>query len=168
MDKVELLRKLDIAAELSSELSKLQNLLSQPNRVKLMVTTDDVRVYQVDTGAYFLWDMTDPRTAIACLAIAGEYEPVETSLISMITKHCKNVIDVGANVGYYAVIIPLVSPNVQNVYAFEPLPEAYECLSQNVRLNGLGGQVFSFNNAVSNNITDLELFVPKVFGRALA
>jgi FkbM family methyltransferase len=164
MDKAELLRKLDIAAEFSNKLSEFRKLLGDSDKVQVIFTETEVRIYQVETGAYFIWDISDPRTAVACLAISGEYEPRETSLICKITKHCKIVIDVGANVGYYAINIPLMSPNVQNLYAFEPLLEAYEQLRKNILINGLGARVFPINRAISDENMELELFIPEVFG----
>jgi FkbM family methyltransferase len=164
MDKIQLLKKLDQVVQFADKLFDFQSLINNSNRVDIIISSEGVKVYQKETGASFYWNVGDPRTAIACLAITGEYELKETILVSAITKHCKYVVDVGANVGYYAVNIPLMSPSVEKVYAFEPIPDAYEQLSKNVQCNGIESRVKLFNLAVSEIEQDLELFVPKVFG----
>jgi FkbM family methyltransferase len=164
MNKIELLKKLDEVVHFSNELTNFQELLGDSKQVHVIVSSSCIDVHQLETGAKFHWNLSDPRTAVACLAIAGEYEPRETDLVRKISKHCKSVIDVGAIVGYYAVNIPLMSPEVQCLYAFEPLPEVYEQLCKNIQINGIENRVKHFNFAVSNNNLNLELHVPQVFG----
>jgi len=162
--KQELLHRLDEVVELSGFINRLQRIIGSPDDVNVLISSDEVKVHQLNTGAWFHWNVSDPRTAIACLAVSGEYESRETALIMQITKNCRSIVDVGANVGYYSVNIPLMSPSVTRVYAFEPLAEAYEQLCRNIQLNKIDHVVRHFNVAVSNNETSMELFVPKVFG----
>ena len=164
VQKIELLNKLDNVVGLADGVSTLKKLMGASEKVSLTISKDNLRIFQIETGAFFNWEMRDPRTATACLAVAGEYEPKETALISIITQECETVIDVGANVGYYAVNIPLMSSNVKKLYAFEPLPSVYEQLRINVELNNLNSRVEYFNFAVSNNENDIELYVPNTFG----
>jgi FkbM family methyltransferase len=50
------------------------------------------------------------------------------------------VIDCGANIGAFAVLAATKASDVR-VLAFEPEPVTYECLRDNVRLNGLDSQI---------------------------
>jgi FkbM family methyltransferase len=59
------------------------------------------------------------------------------------------VFDVGAHIGYFALLLSkLVGPHGK-VFAFEPLPENFKVLEENVRLNGCGN-VFLENRAVAD------------------
>jgi FkbM family methyltransferase len=57
------------------------------------------------------------------LLASGEYEPAVTDIIKSMKG--KVFVDVGANVGYYSV---LLSKNFESVYAFEPYPETFKKL----------------------------------------
>jgi FkbM family methyltransferase len=58
------------------------------------------------------------------------------------------VVDIGANIGVFSVFA--ASQKAKRVYAFEPNPEAYNTLCENIKINKLDRVVFSFNLAVSN------------------
>ena len=56
-------------------------------------------------------------------------------------------VDVGANIGYYTL---LMAKNEANVFSYEPEPQNFELLKKNVRLNDLSTNVKLYNKAVSN------------------
>ncbi len=92
------------------------------------------------------------------LSREGHYErEVESILSELITKET-TFIDVGANIGYFTV---LCSRLARTVYAFEPVPAAFERLSRNIGLNDLKN-VRAFQCAVSNEKTRLRLFESKI------
>ena len=67
------------------------------------------------------------------------------------------IIDIGASTGVFSVYACSTAKNV-SIYAFEPSPDYFGTLNENIRLNGLEGNVKSFNQAVagqdgSRNIT---------------
>ncbi|MEX0762556.1 MAG: FkbM family methyltransferase [Dehalococcoidia bacterium] len=60
------------------------------------------------------------------------------------------VLDCGANIGYYSVMMGrLVGPSGM-VYAAEPVPSNFDLLKVNLRLNGLDDHVETFNLGFSN------------------
>ncbi len=66
------------------------------------------------------------------LAQTGVYEPVETALVRRLLRPGQVFVDVGAHIGYYSVIAAdVVGPGGQ-VHAFEPCPENFAILRQNV------------------------------------
>jgi FkbM family methyltransferase len=66
----------------------------------------------------------------------GIWEPYETALVLAALQPGDVFVDVGANIGYYPVIAAdLVSPGGA-ILAFEPDPDNFRLLEQNLRLNG--------------------------------
>jgi FkbM family methyltransferase len=66
----------------------------------------------------------------------GCFEPVETSLIVSEIKPGDVVLDVGANLGYYTLLLARLVGAEGKVFAFEPDPNNFRLLKKNVRANG--------------------------------
>lgn len=74
------------------------------------------------------------------------YEPVETDLVKQHVKERDVVVDVGANMGYYTLLMAKLNANV---HSFEPEPTNFVLLKKNVELNNFTN-VTLYNKAVSN------------------
>ncbi len=84
------------------------------------------------------------------------YEPLTTKILSYLLPTVTDAVDVGANIGYYTL---LMSTKVKGyVYAFEPEENNYCALCDNVRLNGCSN-VKPLQEAVSDEVGEGELFV---------
>ncbi len=81
------------------------------------------------------------------LSIHGVYEPVETELVARLVSPGDFAIDVGANIGYYTLILAGLVGESGRVIAFEPDPQNFGLLSRNVELGG-GTAVTAVNKAV--------------------
>lgn len=57
-------------------------------------------------------------------------------------------IDIGAHIGVFSVAAAMANPSLK-VYAFEPVPDNFNLLQENVRLNGLGGRIVPVAAAVA-------------------
>jgi FkbM family methyltransferase len=64
-------------------------------------------------------------------------------------------VDVGANVGFYSIILAK-SKNVNSI-AFEPIPSTYFKLEKNIKINSLSNNVFTKNIAVGSSIGKLKM-----------
>lgn len=62
------------------------------------------------------------------------YEPIETELIKKILKPNDVVFDIGANIGYFTLLMARLC---DTVYAFEPETRNFEFLEKNIKLNNL-------------------------------
>jgi FkbM family methyltransferase len=89
------------------------------------------------------------------LAISGVWEPNVTAAFRRALAPGDVCLDIGAHIGYYALLAArLVGPRGR-VYAFEPSPENYQSLRVNVELNAL------------RNVTTVELAVGEEERRAV-
>jgi FkbM family methyltransferase len=71
-------------------------------------------------------------------------------------RHAGVVIDVGANVGFFALYVSSINPGVK-IHAFEPFPKNAEQLNKNLQINP-GGQVVLHQAAVADQTRDMELY----------
>lgn len=74
------------------------------------------------------------------------------------------IIDVGANLGYYAVLFAQLGTRRHTVLAFEPEPYNYQLLTRNVELNG-AGNVRAFRLALGETSEQRDLVMYKASNR---
>ncbi len=77
----------------------------------------------------------------AKLFVSGRLEPDETIAFRKLTRNGDRVIDIGANIGYFTVLLALLVGEGGRVLAVEPDPESAALLRKNVDLNKLHGVV---------------------------
>jgi FkbM family methyltransferase len=89
-----------------------------------------MKVYDVPDidGQLYLRDETDLWGFLQ----NGVYEPEETKLIKSLVKKDDVCLDIGANIGYFTV---LMAKQCKLVYAYEPEPSNYQLLRKNIMLN---------------------------------
>ena len=94
------------------------------------------------------------------LSVKGLYEPAETQIVMENVKLGYSVVDIGANIGYFTLLLAsLVGPEGQ-VIAFEPDPESCALLKKNVRENGYKN-IKVVKKAVSNTTSEMKLFLDR-------
>jgi len=93
----------------------------------------------------------------------GRYEPEETRVIDLLADGARQVLDVGANIGWYAVRFAKRLP-LANVHAFEPMPMAHAYLQRNVAANGVGSQVCCYNYGLSEVAAASSFFIAPAGG----
>ena len=80
----------------------------------------------------------------------GEYEPVTTSLLESLLQEGMTFVDVGAHVGLFSVPATKWVGESGRVVAFEPHPDNYSMLLQNMERNRCPVQVEAIRSAVSD------------------
>ncbi|MCK6450195.1 MAG: FkbM family methyltransferase [Alphaproteobacteria bacterium] len=89
------------------------------------------------TARYRLWVDPAKRKDIArSILHRGCYEPIETAIVLARLGPGMTVIDVGANVGHYAMVAAAAVGPEGRVVAFEPDGENHAALAANLALNG--------------------------------
>lgn len=68
--------------------------------------------------------------------VKGTYEPIQSDAFRRLIRPGSVVFDVGAHVGYYAVLSSLLTGPGGQVIAFEPVPANLKYLRRHLRLNG--------------------------------
>lgn len=94
------------------------------------------------------------------LSIWGIYEPFETELIKKEIKEGDIVLDLGANIGYYILILAKLVGKNGKVFAFEPDPDNFAILKKNIEINGYKN-VTLIQKAVSNKTGKEKLYLSK-------
>lgn len=87
-----------------------------------------------------------------------DYDPIETELVKSNVKKNDIVIDVGANIGYYTLLMAKTGAFVNS---FEPAPSNFKLLQKNVHQNNFSKNVTLHNKAVSNFIGTSKLYLQK-------
>ncbi|CAL7964049.1 Methyltransf_21 domain-containing protein [Gammaproteobacteria bacterium] len=89
----------------------------------------------------------------------GNYEPEITRFVLNEIKYNPEdiVIDVGANIGWYSLLLDHMKDGPGIIYAFEPDSLNYSLLKHNISLNG-ASKVVAINEALSNKIGKATLY----------
>lgn len=99
-----------------------------------------------------------PVTENAQAMVFGTYEKETVKLFQRICRHGMNVVDAGASIGFYTLLAAKLVATQGRVYAFEPDPESYTLLLENVRSNGYQRIVHACPKAISDVSDFAELF----------
>jgi FkbM family methyltransferase len=96
------------------------------------------------------------------------YEPATTALIERITAKTGTFFDIGANWGWYAVVVANRPGFAGRVHAFEPNPQSFADLVGIVSEAGLDSYVECHEIALSNYDGDMMMSLPDGFHSGLA
>ena len=92
------------------------------------------------------------------LSIFKIYEPDQTKIVKKYVHEGDVVIDVGAHVGYYTLLMAQLVGKNGKVYSFEPDPVNFELLKKSVEINGFENVVL-IQKAVSDTTEKIKLFL---------
>ncbi len=99
----------------------------------------DVKQVSINGYRILVFVNEDVGCSIYCYR---SFERNESALIASVTREDAVCIDVGANIGYYSLLLASLAPRGQ-VHSFEPIPRNFYLLNTSVLLNG-------FDNVVLN------------------
>jgi FkbM family methyltransferase len=85
-----------------------------------------------------------------------DYEPIETEIVKSNVKQNDIVVDIGANIGYYTLIMAKLN---SHVHSYEPEFRNFQLLKKNVIHNNFLSNVELYNKAVSNFNGKSKLFL---------
>jgi FkbM family methyltransferase len=119
---------------------------------------------QVDWQAFGLEPRLQPKGNICekrALFTPQYFDPAERALIAAWEGPRESFVDLGANVGLYALIAATLDPPFKRVLAIEPQGEIFARLQVNIALNGLA-QVRALRLAVSDQAGEAELVIDPI------
>lgn len=91
------------------------------------------------------------------IMIKGYYEPALVASCLKNLPHEKDVIDIGANVGFYSILLAQKISHSSRVLAIEPTDNAFGKLEKNVALNNVREKIISYNGVASDISGELEI-----------
>ena len=132
-----------------------------------------IKYYPIHKVVYFFWSHFIPEFILTDdhkiyldskdslgLAINPNHEYEETIMIKQQIKKGNNVIDIGANIGYFTLLFAkLVGPDGK-VFAFEPDPTNFSILKKNIEVNNYNNVILS-QKAISDKTEPTKLFLCK-------
>ena len=99
----------------------------------LKLITGSVIIREIQGSKMYL-DLKDKGIS-SDLALDGIREPESTKMIQKILRKGNIVVDIGANIGYYALMESRLVGKDGTIYAIEPSPTNIEFLNKNIKLN---------------------------------
>ena len=90
--------------------------------------------------------------------VVDRYEQATTKLFRQLIQPGMVVVDVGANVGYFTLLAAELAGSGGTVYAFEPEPNNYALLKNNIQLNSYSN-IQPIETAVSNECGSTQLYL---------
>lgn len=131
------------------------DLISEANWLQRYIESNErARYIKCDVLGFQLWvDLLDEGLS-RDLLINGVREPLATTRYRTELAQLENerggltVVDIGANIGYFALQYPAQSREDGTVLAIEPLDSNFSLLEENVRMNGFEDSVYCFHHAI--------------------
>ena len=109
-------------------------------------------------GSKMVLDLVNPGISHV-LYVAGTREDLDVAIVKQELKPGMNVLEAGANIGYYLLLEGKILAGNGTIYAFEPDPRNVVILKANIMKNKLEKHVKFYPYAVSNNNAVEKLFL---------
>ena len=110
-------------------------------------------------GRFLMYVSTrDERHGIQ-LQMNGYWEMNITEVIAQHLKPKMNVLDVGANYGYFSFLMASLVGHNGHVYAIEANPFIYKLMKKSIKVNGFKNRVTVINKAITDHDAGLQPFI---------
>lgn len=136
---------------------KVGILLPKPIRIYLIFLRSKPNLIDFDGHSIWINEFNDIRKYLI-KEQAQDFEEKEVERVKRVIKRGDTVLDIGANVGYYTLLMARLVGDTGKVYAFEPDPLQFYYLKKNVIKNGYRNVVL-VNKAVSDHNGTGHLFL---------
>lgn len=122
-----------------------------------MSDEDNIVQFEANNGLKYIADLrsyTENYTPWT-----GEYEgKTMASILPLVPKNM-NVLDIGANVGYWTINLASRITDKNKVFSFEPVGSNYNRILEHIRLNGLSNKCFVYNIGLSDKETTANIHI---------
>lgn len=135
--------------------------------IGIMRNTDVREIRITKKGVQFrigeddIWLYSPPEESrVAPIEIINfdRYEPEETRVMDLLIGEAAEILDVGANIGWYAARFAKRLPKAM-VHAFEPMPVSYSYLQRNIAANEVADRVRCYNYGLSDVNGSFEFYI---------
>jgi FkbM family methyltransferase len=118
----------------------------------------NIVIKEIAPGLRLFVDLADSH--IGLNVISGSYEPDEREFILKVLKAGDMAIDIGANIGFFSMLMAERVGPTGHVCAFEPLPRNASLLEQSVAENDFQTRITVARAAIGDRPGSLELISP--------
>jgi len=94
------------------------------------------------------------------LVLNKVWEYSESEFFKKLITKGMNIIDIGANIGYFSILFSKLTGDSGKVFSFEPEPNNFQFLLKNIQANN-SSNIIPFNKAVSNYDGKINLFLSR-------
>ena len=130
---------------------------------EINITSKGISFVMQDEGIQLFIPPEEARVVPLEIMNFGSYEPGETRVIDLLSSGSQQILDIGANIGWYAIRFAKREPQ-SKIYAFEPMPISYSYLQKNVAINGVGSSVTGFNLGLSEDCGSVDFYITPTSG----
>ena len=114
----------------------------------------------IHVGGFRIYSNTIDRLLASLMWKFESLEGYESQVLKDHLKKGMTIIDIGANIGYYTLLMGQITGPDGIVYAFEPEPNNFRLLSKNILKNNIQN-IHPFQKAVSDKNGFIKLFISK-------
>lgn len=149
-------------------LLKYPPLLAEGTARSIEITASGLHIV-LRSGLRFEWNPTDLRSPPNMIVVHGQYEPHELRLLEALAADSSTILDIGANMGWYAVHLAKAARKAgARLHAFEPIPASFAALGRNIDLNSLAEQVSCHATGLGEREDRVTFYVPTTDGTPAA
>lgn len=142
-----------------SKLFEYSEYISHSDIAKIEIHDSEVVMTIRSSGAKFICPTGDHRVAPIEILNFSVYERAIGDVMSHLLGDNDTFLDIGANMGWYAVNIALLHPRVL-IHSFDPIPQTFDYLNRNLKKNGLT-HVQTYNIGLSDAPGELDFYFYK-------
>lgn len=124
------------------------------NNIREMIC-DDIKLNVREFNGVFV--MNSQSDLFERLVLEGKYEPELVEYCKQLLDKERDVIDVGANIGFFTVMFAKKINNNKKVLSIEPTKKALCRLKKNIELNEVNNKVVVFEGVATNNNENVEV-----------
>lgn len=132
--------------EISLKIKAFNNNIKQSNFIRLIVDTNDSRSIPLEILNF------------------KTFEKKEKFFLLKFAKIAKNILDVGANIGWYSLNFSLLK-NVKSIHSFEPIPQTFSQFKKHIKINK-SKKIILNNIALSDKIQKSMFYISSESGSA--
>lgn len=131
------------------------------HKCKVVNLLDDAALAMV-LGKYMMWVDLRDKALSPHLMLQGYWEMWITSALARLTKPGTVTIDIGANLGYYTLLLADAVGSNGKVLAFEPNPRLADLMRTSVSINDFNSRVTVRTDAVGDTVgSQFTLAIPR-------
>lgn len=124
---------------------------------KIYLLTNPKEIMKINVSGLKLFVDSSDMGIVPSLLNHGEHESYETKLLLSLLKPGMIIADIGANIGYYSLLITEYLKDDCKVFSFEPESRNYDLLRKNIKLNKFNN-IFPVKKALSNKSGTVTLY----------